>query len=49
MSPKPSVNLGCEFVSTVGTVHNVTGLAGFLSVTTGVFLFSKIFALDPNW
>jgi hypothetical protein len=30
-------------------VHNVTRLAGFLSVTTGVFLFSRIFALDPNW
>lgn len=40
---------GCEFVSTVGSMHNLTGLVGFLSVTTGVFLFSKIFALDPNW
>lgn len=35
---------GCEFVSTVGTLHNVTGLAGFVSVITGVFLISRIFA-----
>lgn len=40
---------GCEFVSTVGSVHNVTGLAGFLSVIAGVFLISRIVAVDPNW
>jgi hypothetical protein len=40
---------GCEFVSTVGSVHNVTGLAGFLSVIAGVFVISLAFAVDPNW
>lgn len=40
---------GCEFVSTVGSVHNVTGLAGFLSAIAGVFLISRRFGADPNW
>jgi len=36
-------------VSTVGSVHNVTGLAGFLSAIAGVFLISRTFGVDPNW
>ena len=40
---------GCEFVSPVGSTHNVTGLAGFLSAIAGVFLISRIFAVDANW
>ena len=42
-------DVGCEFVSAVGSAHNITGLAGFLSVIAGVFLISRIFAIDPNW
>ena len=42
-------DVGCEFVSPVGSAHNITGLAGFLSVIAGVFLISRIFAIDPNW
>jgi hypothetical protein len=40
---------GCEFVSTVGSVHNVTGLAGFLSAIAGVFVISRTFGVDPAW
>lgn len=40
---------GCAFVSPVGSAHNVSGLAGFLSVTAGVFLVSRVFAVDRNW
>jgi hypothetical membrane protein len=40
---------GCEFVSTTGLVHNVTGLAGFLSAIAGVFLVSRTFRDDPAW
>jgi len=40
---------GCGFVSTVGSMHNVTGLAGFLSAIAGVFLMSRAFSVNPNW
>jgi len=40
---------GCEFVSTVGSVHNVTGMAGFLSAIAGVFVISRTFGVDPTW
>ena len=40
---------GCEFVSIAGSVHNVTGLAGFLSAIAGVFLMSRAFGVDRHW
>jgi hypothetical membrane protein len=33
---------GCEFVTRVGSAHNVTGLAGFLLAITGVFTVSRL-------
>jgi hypothetical membrane protein len=42
-------DVGCEFVSPAGATHNITGLAGFLSVIAGILLLSRVFALDPDW
>ena len=32
---------GCEFVTTVGSAHNVTGLLAFLSAIAGVLVLSR--------
>lgn len=40
---------GCEFQTIVGTMHNVTGLAGFLAAIAGLFLISRRFDHDPFW
>lgn len=40
---------GCEFHSLTGTLHNVTGLAGFIAAITGMLVISKRLQGDTNW
>ena len=40
---------GCEFQTLTGTLHNMTGLSGFISAIAGVFVISRSLRRDPNW
>ena len=40
---------GCEFETVIGTMHNVTGMVGFLAVTTGIVSISRRVREDPHW
>jgi len=40
---------GCEFESTKGSLHNITGLAGFLSAVAGMLLISGGLKQDERW
>jgi hypothetical membrane protein len=40
---------GCEFASTVGSTHNITGLLGFLSAIAGVFVLSRQLAPSTSY
>lgn len=40
---------GCEFQSLTGTLHNVTGLAGFLAAIVGMFVISRRLGQDLHW
>ncbi len=40
---------GCDFVTLVGTLHNVTGLSSFLAMSVGVYTMSRRMANDVNW
>ena len=40
---------GCEFQSLTGTLHNVTGLVGFISAIAGMFVISRGLKGDPFW
>jgi len=40
---------GCDFQTLTGTLHNVTGLAGFLAAIAGIFLVSRNLNTDPQW
>lgn len=40
---------GCEWVSTVGSLHNSTGLGSFLAVVAGIFVLSRRLLTDPDW
>lgn len=40
---------GCEFETLTGTMHNVTGMSGFLALITGIILVSRRTREDPNW
>ena len=40
---------GCDFQTVTGTLHNITGLAGFLAAVVGIFVVSKRMAGDADW
>jgi hypothetical protein len=40
---------GCEFQTLTGTMHNLTGLGGFVAVIAGIFVISRRLKRDPNW
>ena len=42
-------DLGCEFESLTGTLHNVTGLLGFIAAIAGIFVISRRFKSDIMW
>lgn len=40
---------GCDFESLTGTLHNATGLSGFLAVISGIVFISRRMSQAPNW
>ena len=40
---------GCEFQTLTGTMHNLTGLGGFVAGIAGVFVIGRRLKADPNW
>ena len=40
---------GCEFQTLTGTLHNLTGLGGFVAAIAGIFVISRRLRGDPNW
>ena len=40
---------GREFQTLTGTMHNLTGLGGFVAATTGMFVISRSLKRDPLW
>ena len=40
---------GCAFQTFTGTMHNATGLAGFLAAIAGIFLISRSLRTDLRW
>lgn len=40
---------GCEFESVEGSLHNITGLAGFLAAVAGMLLIAGSLKLDERW
>ena len=42
-------DLGCEGQTTVGLLHNITGLAGFVAAVAGMLVLSRRWRHDPRW
>jgi len=40
---------GCEFQTVTGTLHNLTGLGGFIAAVAGIFVISRKLKGDPRW
>ncbi len=40
---------GCEFQSFTGTMHNLTGLGGFIAAIGGMWVISRRLQRDPLW
>ncbi len=40
---------GCEGETTVGLLHNITGLAGFIAAIAGMFILARRWRDDPVW
>ena len=40
---------GCEFQSLTGTMHNLTGLGGFIAAIAGIFIITRRLKEDPRW
>jgi hypothetical protein len=40
---------GCEFQTLTGTLHNLTGMSGFLAIIAGVLLIARRSRTDPYW
>lgn len=40
---------GCQGRSAVGLLHNITGIAGFISAIGGLFLLGHRWTSDPTW
>jgi hypothetical membrane protein len=42
-------DLGCEGTTTVGLLHNITGIAGFLAAIAGMFVLERQWRTNPGW
>ena len=42
-------DLGCKGETTIGLVHNVTGLSGFIASIAGMLLLARRWREDPTW
>ncbi len=42
-------DVGCKGQTTVGLLHNVTGLSGFIATIVGMFLLARRWRDDPIW
>lgn len=44
-----SCDVGCQGETTVGLLHNITGLAGFVAAIAGMFVLARRWRDDPRW
>lgn len=42
-------DLGCQGETTVGLLHNITGLFGFIAAILGMFVLARRWRDDPTW
>lgn len=42
-------DFGCQGRTTVGLIHNLTGLSGFIASIVGMSLLARRFRRDPTW
>lgn len=42
-------DIGCQGNTTVGQLHNMTGLFGFIAAIVGMFVLARRWRHDPNW
>jgi hypothetical membrane protein len=42
-------DVGCEGETTVGLLHNMTGLSGFIAAIAGMFILARRWRDDPVW
>lgn len=42
-------DVGCQGNTTVGQLHNITGLFGFISAIVGIFVLTRRWSEDPIW
>ena len=42
-------DVGCKGETTVGLLHNVTGVAGFIAAIVGMFVLARRWSHDPRW
>ncbi len=42
-------DLGCKGETTIGLLHNVTGLSGFLATIIGMLVLTRRWRSDPTW
>jgi len=42
-------DVGCEGETTVGLIHNITGLAGFIAAIVGMFVLARRWRDDSTW
>lgn len=42
-------DLGCKGETTIGLLHNVTGLSGFLATIMGMVVLTRRWRSDPTW
>ena len=40
---------GCRGETTIGLLHNITGLTGFVAAIVGMFVLARRWRSDPNW
>ena len=44
-----SCDVGCDGETTVGLLHNISGLAGFIAAIVGMFVLARRWREDPRW
>ncbi len=42
-------DVGCKGETTIGLLHNITGLAGFIAAIVGMFVLARRWSHDPRW
>lgn len=42
-------DLGCEGQTTVGLLHNITGITGFVAAIAGMLVLARRWRTDPRW